>query len=48
MLWIKNNNNNNNINIRIVNMDALQENKTKKETAEKMYDQIANNKIESE
>ena len=47
MLWIKISNNKN-INIRIGNIYAPQESKTKKETIEKMYNEIANNKIEAE
>ena len=47
MLWMKISNNKN-INIRIGNIYAPQENKTKKKTIEEMYDQIANNKIEAE
>ena len=47
MLWIKISNNKN-INIRIGNIYAPQENKTKKATIEKMYEQIGKNKIEAD
>ena len=46
-IWIKITNNKN-INIRLGNIYAPQENKTKKKTIEKMYENIASNRIEAE